>query len=461
MKFLYNYKLGLALSFLVVITAASCKKYVDVPTPLNQVATEDAFLNDATAQSSVLGLYANSNLLTTSGSLEYTFLSAVTSLGGAAADDIYYSAATYLDDFKNNTLLPGSGYVNNVWNFAYAEIFATNSAIEGLTAAPGVSAAVKQQLLGESYFLRAFTYFYLTNLWGDVPLVTTTSTAVNTSLPRATQAEVYALMISDLKLAQTNLSDAYPSTMRARVNKSAATALLARIYLYQKDYANAETQASAVISKADYKLETLDNTFINTSNEVIWQRFTFYGYTIFGNQFVPSGNIPNYVLYPSMAASFEPGDARVSKWLKPAVIGNTTFYYPYKYKLRTATAGNEYNVLLRLSEQYLIRAEARANQGKITGSGSAAEDLNVVRTRAALANTTAATQPAMLLAIESERAHELFAELGHRWFDLKRTGRADAVLGPLKTTWKSTSVLFPIPNSQIQYNSGLTQNAGY
>ena len=234
MKFLYNYKLGLALSFLVVITAASCKKYVDVPTPLNQVATEDAFLNDATAQSSVLGLYANSNLLTTSGSLEYTFLSAVTSLGGAAADDIYYSAATYLDDFKNNTLLPGSGYVNNVWNFAYAEIFATNSAIEGLTAAPGVSAAVKQQLLGESYFLRAFTYFYLTNLWGDVPLVTTTSTAVNTSLPRATQAEVYALMISDLKLAQTNLSDAYPSTMRARVNKSAATALLARIYLYQK-----------------------------------------------------------------------------------------------------------------------------------------------------------------------------------------------------------------------------------
>ena len=129
--------------------------------------------------------------------------------------------------------------------------------------------------------------------------------------------------------------------------------------------------------------------------------------------------------------------------------------------MRDATAGNEYNVLLRLAEQYLIRAEARAQRDKITGSGSAAEDLNVVRSRAGLLGTTATTKTAMLLAIENERAHELFSELGHRWFDLKRTGRADAVLGPQKATWTSTAVLFPIPASQILYNNKLNQNLGY
>jgi hypothetical protein len=461
MKLRYKYNFSLTLSLGVLLTVASCKEFVEVATPTNLVATEDAFLNDATAQSSVLGLYANNNLLATSGSLENSFLSWVTGLGGASADDIYYSNGTYLDDFKNNTVLPTSNYINNPWNFAYAEIFAVNSAIEGLNASTGVSAAVKQQLLGEAHFIRAFTYFYITSIWGDVPLVTSTNTAVNTKLPRNAQSEVYALIISDLKQAQNSLGDAYPSTLRARVNKSAAAAMLARIYLYQKDYVNAEIQSSAVIAKSDYKLETLDNTFINTSNEVIWQRFTFNGYNIFGNQFIPSGNIPNYVLYPSLAASFETGDMRFTKWLRPAVIGNTTYYYPYKYKVRITTGSNEYNVLLRLSEQYLIRAEARANQGKVTGTASAAADLNVLRSRAGLGNTAAATQSTMLLAIESERAHEFFAEMGHRWFDLNRTGRADAVLGALKPTWKSTSALFPIPNAQIQYNANLTQNPGY
>jgi len=445
----------------MLLTTASCKKFIEVDVPIDQVSSDKAFLNDATALSSVLGLYANGNMLATRGSVENSFLGAVTALGGAAADDIYLSSATYLDEFKTNTITVGSGYVNNTWNYAYAVIFAANSAIEGLNASAGVSAAVKQQLLGETYFMRAFTYFYLTNLYGDVPMVTSTVNSVNLTLPRAPQADIYQLIISDLKTAQANLADAYPSAQRARVNKAAAAALLARVYLYTKDYANAEVQATTVIGNGSYKLESLDTAFLNTSNEVIWQRFTFYGYSVFGFNFVPSGTSPNYVLYPSLAAGFEPGDARMDKWMKPLPIGSVTYYYPNKYKLRDATAGNEYNVLLRLAEQYLIRAEARAQQGKITGAGSAAEDLNMVRTRAGLPGTTAASQSAMLLAIENERAHELFAELGHRWFDLKRTNRATAVLGPQKPTWKATAVLFPVPANQILYNKNLTQNEGY
>ncbi|SKC95840.1 RagB/SusD domain-containing protein [Chitinophaga ginsengisegetis] len=461
MKLLSIHKICLVVIPGVLLSTASCKKFIEVDVPIDQVSADKAFLNDATALSSVLGLYANGNLLPASGSTENSLLGAATALGGAAADDIYLSSATYLDEFKTNTISTSSGYVNNTWNYAYAVIFAANSAIEGLNSSTGVSPAVKQQLLGETYFMRAFTYFYLTNLYGDVPKVTSTANSVNLTLPRAPQAEIYEMIISDLKIAQNNLADAYPSAQRARANKAAATALLSRVYLYIKDYANAEAQATTVINNSAYKLESLDSAFLNTSNEVIWQRFTFYGYSIFGRNFVPSGTTPNYVIYPSLAASFESDDQRMAKWLKPLPIGNITYYYPYKYKLRDATAGNEFNVLLRLAEQYLIRAEARAQLGKVTGAGSAAEDLNIVRTRAGLTGTTANTQSTMLLAIEKERAHELFAELGHRLFDLRRTGRADAVLGPQKPTWKSTAVLFPVPANQILYNKNLTQNQGY
>lgn len=461
MKLFPSHKICLVLTLGMVMTFSSCKKFIEVDVPIDQVSSDKAFLNDATALSSVLGLYANTNLLPTSGSLENSLLGTATALGGMAADDIYLSSSTYLDQFKTNTIPPASNYVNNPWNNAYAVIFAANSAIEGLNESAGISAAVKQQLLGESHFMRAFTYFYLTNLFGDVPMVTSTVTSVNLTLPRTPQAEIYQMIINDLKIAQNNLLDAYPSTQRARANKAVATALLSRMYLYTKDYANAEIQATSVITNSNYVMESLDNAFLNTSSEVIWQRFTFSGYTVFGNNFIPSGTTPNYVLYPSLVSSFEPTDQRAVKWMKPLSIGNVPYYYPAKYKLRNATAGNEYNVLLRLAEQYLIRAEARAQLNKITGTGSAAEDLNIVRNRAGLLGTTATTQSAMLLAIENERAHELFSELGHRWFDLKRTGRADAVLGPQKTTWTSTAVLFPIPSNQILYNKNLSQNLGY
>ena len=118
-------------------------------------------------------------------------------------------------------------------------------------------------------------------------------------------------------------------------------------------------------------------------------------------------------------------------------------------------------MVLRFAELYLIRAEARAQQNKLTGANSAASDINVIRTRAGLSNTTATTQAALLLAVEKERQVELFTEWGHRWFDLRRTGRIDAVLSAVKPTWKPTAALFPIPYLEIQRNPLLTQNNGY
>ena len=141
------------------------------------------------------------------------------------------------------------------------------------------------------------------------------------------------------------------------------------------------------------------------------------------------------------------------------MFAGSTLYYPFKYKVMSGTNLTEYYITLRLAEQFLIRAEARAQQGNISGAKT---DVNVIRTRAGLPNTTANDKGGLLNAIEQERRIELFAEWGHRWFDLKRTGRATTVLGSLKpATWQPTDELWPIPQSQINLNPSLTQNNGY
>ena len=114
--------------------------------------------------------------------------------------------------------------------------------------------------------------------------------------------------------------------------------------------------------------------------------------------------------------------------------------------------------MFRLAEQYLIRAEARAEQGDLTG---AATDLNAIRSRAGLGATTASNQINLLAAILHERQVELCFEEGFRWFDLKRTGTIDAVLGTVKPTYKPYAALYPIPFTQTQLNPFLTQNPGY
>ena len=114
--------------------------------------------------------------------------------------------------------------------------------------------------------------------------------------------------------------------------------------------------------------------------------------------------------------------------------------------------------MFRLAEQYLIRSEARAQQNNLSG---AASDLNTIRARAGLGVTPAATQADLLLAIEKERWVELFTEMSDRWFNLKRTGRIDAVLSLTKPQWQSFQALYPIPTTEITANPKLLQNPGY
>jgi hypothetical protein len=168
--------------------------------------------------------------------------------------------------------------------------------------------------------------------------------------------------------------------------------------------------------------------------------------------------VPNYPLTSFLIGAFETGDQRFQKWVGVSVVGSQTFYYPYKYKNKYAPPTIEDYMVLRLGEQYLIRAEAAAQLGN---TGPALADLNQVRQRAGLTGSTAVTKDEILTAIMHERQTELFTEWGNRWLDLKRTGLASTVLGAEKMGWNATDTLYPVPNTQRQLNYLLTQNPGY
>ncbi len=434
----------------------SCNKYVEIPVAPSQLSPTATYSTDASATSAVLALY--SYYITTNSIAYFNYC------GSLSADDLQYTGTGDLTEFAASSVtVANSSLLNFLWNYPYNVISEANQSIAGINASTGMTTATKTQLIGEAKFFRAYFLFNLVNYFGPVPLTTSDVQINNAYLPRSDTATVYAQIITDLKDAETALSGAYVSTLRARANKYAAAAMLARTYLYTKDYVNAEAEATKVIGATDvsYSLPLDSLAFVNTSPEVILQFATLYGFSQFGGTYRTSSAtaIPTYVLNPAIVNSFENGDNRKRDWVDSVTVNSAKYYKIRKYKLVTATAGNEYDVILRLAEQYLIRAEARAQQGNIAGAQA---DINIIRTRAGLANTTATTQAGLLAAVAQERKVELFGEMSHRWFDLKRTGQANTIIAPLKpTTWKATSVLMPIPLTQIQANSNLTQNAGY
>jgi len=458
-----KYYSQLFLVSLLLWTVPSCKKYVDTPLPKNELVSDLVFTDDKTATAAVTGVYSDMN------AYNYQFPNVLINfLTAMSADELYYfTTFANFDVFKNNSLLPSSQYVSIMWSGPYSYIYNANACIEGLGRSTGLTPAIKSQLMGESLFLRAFLHFYLVNLYGDVPLITSTGYAVNTNKPRDPAATVYAAIVKDLLQAQSLLQDDYPTGARTRPNKAAATAMLARVYLYTGQWAAAETQASQVISNSRYTLMTdLNSVFLANSDEAIWQleaintsggRNTWEGFTA-----TPTAtSTPLYRLDSTLVAAFEPGDLRKADWTSSRTVSGKLVNFPYKYKIRTNTVGVlEYSMVLRFAEQFLIRAEARAQQNKLT---DALADLDLLRSRAGLADLDPSLdQAGILLAVEQERRVELFTEWGHRWLDLKRTNRANAILGARKPDfWQATDILYPIPTDAIKTNTQLTQNQGY
>jgi len=446
------YIAGLLMCLATLITT-SCNKFVNTPLPINSITATSVFNNDAGITGAVDGAYnAINNIASTQTTFGVLFSDEVTYLN---ANNSFLSAE---DNTYDPTSINDYGFFTNY----YTAIYQANAIIGALTQPGAVNDATAIQAKGEAYFIRAYCHFQLVNFYGNVPLITTTdvnTTALEGNTPEAT---TYTAMISDLKTAYGLLTASYPTASRVRVNSYAAAALLAKVYLYDKDYVDAEAQASIVINSGTYSLPTdLTTVFLIGSNETIWQLYNLNTYTPVGQTFIP---LPTtsviYQVTPGLLNAFEPNDKRMAAWVKAGTGAAATTYYPYKYKQRSTTSGAsiEYLVELRLADEYLIRSEARAQQNNLTGSLT---DLNVIRTRAGLPNAVSTSQSDLLLKIEQERRIEMSFENANRWFDLNRTGRTSYWLSPIKPTFTTKAELLPYPESQLIANPNLKQNPGY
>lgn len=454
---------------LCIIVLGSCEKMTDVGGPVDGVLDENVFQSDRRSTEAVTGIYAKAMLPTSS------FLNGgITIYTALSADEFSFNGTnnTVLE-YSTNSLQPSNQHLRTIfWSPAYSLIYQVNACIEGLTRSNALSAATKKQLTGECYFMRAFIYFNLINLFGDVPLITETNYEHNAVLPRTNETLVKEKIKEDLILAIDLLTPDYPTANRVRANKWSALSLLARMNLYNEKWQEAEYEADQIINSGTYSLERdLNNVFLYTSKESILQFMPGSpGYnTTEGQQLVPftaSTSFPLYSLSPYLMDAFESGDKRSEKWIGRKSVGATVYIYAYKYKLKanftTSFVLTEYYTVFRLAEQYLIRAEARAHQQNLSG---AIADLDSIRDRAGLP-LIAVTNPNiskedLLTAIQKERQTELFAEWGHRWFDLKRTRQADVILKNRKSGWNATDTLYPIPGVERAQNPNLTQNEGY
>jgi hypothetical protein len=458
------------MSLAILLTAGACESILDVDLDESKIVKDRVFSDDETATAAVTGIYV--------GMLDAAHFASgsntsVTALAGLMADELdTYTPDVNIIEFRQNALLPKNNFVLSLWASMYQSIYQANGVLEGLAASTNIKEATNVQLDGEVRFVRAFCYFYLLNFYGEVPLITTTDYRITSVTGRSTEDAIYQLIIDDLDLAETKLGDEYITGERVRPNRATAIALKARINLFLGRWADAEAEASKILGDSKYTLTGLNDVFKANSPEAIWQLRpvsqtinTQEGYNFILTN-VPANDYKAYnALSADLLASFESNDQRRDNWVSSFTSEVGTWYYPYKYKVQGGNGGplEEYSVVFRLAEQYLIRAEARAKQGNVT---DAIGDVDAIRGRAGLplvADTEGDISADDLLAvIAHERRIELFTEWGHRWLDLKRTGQANTVLPTLKPAWNPDDRILPLPQIERNRNPRLgNQNPGY
>lgn len=464
-----------------ILMFSSCKDMIDIPDPINTITTEKVFDNDNQANSAMAGAY--SQLINDQG-LNFGN-GAMTTLCSQSADE-WNISATNLNAVYTNKLISSELATSIIWTSAYKNIYNANAVIEGIAASTSLKLheEVRIKLTAEAKFMRAYAYFYLVNLFGDVPLVLTDDFNQTVKMSRTPKAEVYAQIVKDLQDAKSDLAADFSGSKtgeRIRPNKWAATAMLARVYLFMGDYPNAVAAATEVINQNGlFRLkEDLNEVFLKNNEEAIWQ-MQHSNLTLTRGNATPEGYVIKPFLSPianeyfgtrltdELVEKFENNDKRKSSWLMPVTKAGEINYFVYKYKVGIGNSSvgapiTEYYTMLRLAEQYLIRAEALTLGSQQLDLAIA--DLNVIRRRAGIDELPAGlSKDAVVVAIEKERRTEFFSEWGHRWLDLKRTGRAHDVLSviPVKQPWAGDYQLtYPIPLTEIRTNNKLIQNPGY
>ncbi|UPK69736.1 RagB/SusD family nutrient uptake outer membrane protein [Chitinophaga filiformis] len=454
---------------LLLFTCLSCRKMIDVGEPSDKTGPAEVFRSDSGAIKAMAGIY---------GLIKGSGLSAgktgISVFCGLYCDELGLMDGNrdFLRCYENTLTADDSPF----WAPLYNCIQHCNMLLAGVEGANVLTPAVKQQLMGEAKFIRAFCYFYLVNLFGDVPLLLTTDLKHNTTAARSPAEKVYAQMEDDLKSAVSVLREEYlggdaQSIVRERLrpNKWAAVALLARVHLYRKNWTAAEQEATDVITRNGlYTIPALTEAFGQYSPELIWALENNPSgenedAALLVLQQGPDPDRQPLYMNKRLLKAFEHGDKRLEAWTGIDTTNGHMHYYAHKYRLvEDGKPTTPYVAVLRLAEVLLIRAEAKAYMNDFSGARS---DLDRLRRRAGIGYTVAMNRVALLKAIEQERRVELFTEWGHRWLDLKRYDRARDVMAAEAiekgAAWMDYKQVFPIPHGDILLNPHLTQNEGY
>ncbi|MFN7373235.1 MAG: RagB/SusD family nutrient uptake outer membrane protein [Cyclobacteriaceae bacterium] len=382
--------------------------------------------------------------------------------------DFYREMDTYGVSPDNTELL-------DLWTFIYRGVNQSNNLIAQV---PGIEAtqAQKDNILGQAYFIRALCHFDAVRVWGGVPGVAGTigipiilnpSRGIDDSAfpSRASLADSYQQVKNDLTQALALLPEdqSNNSNTRGRATKSAARALLSRVHLYLGEWAAAESRATEVISNSKFTLVSPFSTIFTgdaTNESILEIQFNTADQSGLRFWYAPGaiGGRGELAAHDALYNSYASADARRALFGFDPVVG---VWYTTKY-FRPGDIDDGH--VLRISEMYLNRAEARA---RLANNAGATSDLNAVRNRAGLANYDSGTDVPLLEAIERERRWEFVGE-GHRFFDLVRTGRALTVLqnvgrknGPAVTVSSAQRLVMPIPRRETDANKNLVQNQGY
>ena len=469
----------------------ACSKVLDKQ-PITQIVTktDSISISASEAENLILGVYTSYKGY--ANGLEFNVLDRVTN-ADVRSDNCYSGGDNpdniTIDLFKANAL---NGNITRDWSDAYAMIANANTTIYQVAACtdPALSTARKNQILGESRFMRAFTYFDLVRIWGKVPLVNTLPDQSNSEnliksvlVPQSSIDSVYDAILNDCWFARSTVGGVGDNPSKFIVSQGAVNALLAKVYA-TKSPANWDSVAYYCDKVIPNYTLLSDYTFLwdnnhKSNSESIWE-LTYFGYG-------GSDQIGNWIPSQFIGASWKkfetPTNDLVNTFRNEGdsirLHASVTFVnygwddnywkdknnFPILSKYNDPDNGTNDFYLIRLPDILLLRAEAYTANGDVA---SAATLVNQVRARVNLGPTPAATAADMTLAIEKERRLELAFE-GHRWFDLLRTGRALAVMNAqtdgtganLNYNIQAYQLLYPIPQTQLDLNPKLVQNSGY
>ena len=459
----------LPLASIAISALVSCNEILEIDPPTDALIAEDVYGNVTNIKTAYTGLYSYHI------HMNATYYQYMDQYFHFMSDELKSDNTASYGTYFENTYTPNISTYGDIWANLYASVYKMNDFIEHIEATSLLSEDTQKEYIAVARWFRAYDYFLLSNLYGDVPLILKSSISESKKVGRTKKSEINEAITSDLLYVEQALanSEETKKSVRTRLTTGAAQALLARHYLYTEQWQNAADMATKLIDGGVYSLESdVNKVFLSSSKEIIFGfdmdglggTGTYQGYTRTGWLFIPSSTAnATFYLTDELADAITSDtlDARIN-WLGYQVISEKKRYYPYKYKNNSnATAANyELQVQFRLAEQYLIRAEARAHLNDIEG---ALADINAIRSRAKVAPVEANATAEVLMLVEEERRKELFIEgQAHRWLDLKRTSRADVVYSELDyKKWESHKILLPIPEMQILRNGALTQNPGY